>query len=122
MPNGFGVGRGMGRGFGGGRGGGRGFGFRGGPPPWPYVGRGRGGLSRCGYYGAGAPAAEPYPEPPHPFHGAPPPPDYPPFTPPHTREEELGFLKDQAAAIKEQLEEIAERIRRLEGEAPEATE
>jgi len=35
---------GRGRGFGGG--GGRGFGFRGYSPPWPYVGRGRGGLPR----------------------------------------------------------------------------
>ena len=31
---------------------GRGFGFRGWSPPWPYVGRGRGGLPRCWAYGA----------------------------------------------------------------------
>jgi hypothetical protein len=46
MPNGFGRG-----GFG--RGGG-GFGFRGSSPPWPFVGLGRGGLPRCGYFFSGA--------------------------------------------------------------------
>ena len=50
----FGFGRGGGYGRGGGRGsgggGGMGFGFRGSSPPWPYVGRGRGGLPRCGYF------------------------------------------------------------------------
>lgn len=30
---------------------GRGFGFRGSSPPWPYVGRGRGGQPRCQYPG-----------------------------------------------------------------------
>ena len=44
MPYGMGFGRGRGLGFG--RGFGRGFGFRGYSPPWPYVGRGRGGLPR----------------------------------------------------------------------------
>jgi len=39
----FGFGRGRGRG-------GRGFGFRGTSPPWPYIGRGRGGLPRCWAY------------------------------------------------------------------------
>jgi len=54
MPNGFGRGR----------GGGRGFGFRGSTPPWPYVGIGRGGLPRCGYFlsgAAGMPMAAGYP-------------------------------------------------------------
>jgi len=45
MPNGY--GRGFGRG-------GWGLGFRGSSPPWPYVGRGRGGLPRCGYFFSGA--------------------------------------------------------------------
>jgi len=56
MPNGFGRG-----GFG--RGGG-GFGFRGSSPPWPFVGLGRGGLPRCGYFfsgAAGMPASPGYP-------------------------------------------------------------
>jgi NAD-dependent dihydropyrimidine dehydrogenase PreA subunit len=35
-----------------------GFGFRGVSPPWPYVGRGRGGLPRCAY--PGMTAAFPY--------------------------------------------------------------
>ena len=55
MPNGY--GRGFGRG-------GRGFGFRGSSPPWPYVGLGRGGLPRCGYFLSGAvgmPAPPVYP-------------------------------------------------------------
>ncbi|MDD4230098.1 MAG: hypothetical protein PHY25_00305 [Dehalococcoidales bacterium] len=33
-----------------GRGNGAGCGFRGYSPPYPYIGRGRGGLSRCGYF------------------------------------------------------------------------
>jgi len=32
---------------------GRGFGFRGASPPWPYIGRGRGGFPRCGYWAEG---------------------------------------------------------------------
>jgi len=55
MPNGY--GRGFGRG-------GWGFGFRGSSPPWPYVGLGRGGLPRCGYFlsgAAGMPAPPGYP-------------------------------------------------------------
>jgi len=58
MPNGFGRG-----GFG--RGGG-GFGFRGSSPPWPFVGLGRGGLPRCGYFlsgAAGMPVSPGYPSP-----------------------------------------------------------
>ena len=55
MPNGY------GRGFGGR---GWGFGFRGSSPPWPYVGLGRGGLPRCGYFfssgTAGMPAQSDY--------------------------------------------------------------
>jgi len=55
MPNGY------GREFGRGR---WGFGFRGSSPPWPYVGIGRGGLPRCGYFlsgAAGMPAPPGYP-------------------------------------------------------------
>lgn len=112
MTYGFGMGRGMGRGFGGG--GGRGFGFRASSPPWPYVGRGRGGLPRCGYFagGAGAPPGAPYPAAPGRFY------EPPPYNAPMTGEDELAFLKDQAAMIKDQLEEIAERISHLEGETP----
>ena len=104
MPNGYG-----GRGFG--RRGGWGFGFRGSSPPWPYVGLGRGGLPRCGYFFSGAagvsvpPAAYGY----DPFYGAPAP-------TPLTREQELDFLKNQAEAIRGQLEQIDTRIKELETE------
>jgi hypothetical protein len=110
MPNGFGRGRGFGRGFRGGMG----FGFRGASPPWPYVGIGRGGLPRCGYFlsGAGVPASWPYPQ--TPFYEAPPNYGYGPPAAPMAREEELGYLKDQAEAIKGQLDQIESRMRDLE--------
>jgi hypothetical protein len=78
------YGMGRGRGMGKGGGGGMGFAFRGASPPWPYVGRGRGGLPRCGYYlsGPGQFAAPTIP-----------------FTPP-TGEAELDYLKSQAEALK----------------------
>ena len=78
---------------------GRGFGFRGVSPSWPYVGRGRGGLPRCwhpGFLGATT-----YPAP-------------APYGPTPTREEKLGFLKDQADAMKSQLEDIERRIQGVE--------
>jgi hypothetical protein len=113
MPN----GRGTGFGFRGGMG----FGFRGSSPPWPYVGLGRGGLPRCGYFlsgAAGAPAAWPYQPPsPYPFYAAPSAPGAAPFAPPMTKEQEIGFLKEQAEAIKGQLEQIESRIQELEGES-----
>ena len=99
---------GYGRGFG--RGGGMGFGFRGSSPPWPYIGRGRGGLPRCGYfYGAAPapPAAWAYPPP-----GA-------PFYTDMTREQELACLADEADAIKAELEDIETRISELEKEEQE---
>jgi len=79
---------------------GRGFGFRGSSPPWPYVGRGRGGLPRCWYPGlpvAGVPYTAPSP-----------------YWPAPTQEEELGFLRSQAEATKQQLDDIERRIRELE--------
>ncbi|MEA3442372.1 MAG: hypothetical protein U9R04_02625 [Chloroflexota bacterium] len=131
MPNGFG-GRGFGRG-------GWGFGFRGSSPPWPYVGIGRGGLPRCGYFLSGAAAAPmtgyPYNTYPGttapygvPYAGAAYPPDYPqtvpyggagafagpsPYSPPMTPEEELDFLRNQAQSIKGQLEQIDSRVKEL---------
>ena len=128
MPNGF--GRGRGRGFGFRRG--MGFGFRGSSPPWPYVGLGRGGLPRCGYFFnavAGAPAQWPYQQAPYPAspgfgvgQGSYPPyaasPTFgsAPFAPQVTKEQELGFLQEQAEAIKGQLEQIETRMRDLETE------
>jgi len=94
-----------------------GFGFRGSSPPWPYVGRGRGGLPRCGYYfgGAGAPVSQPY-QPQSSYSGMPPAPGYVPYSPQMTREDELNYMKDQAEAIKGQLEEIESRMHDLEAE------
>lgn len=138
MPNGYGYGPGMGygRGYGYGRGfgwwgGGRGFGFRGASPPWPYVGLGRGGLPRCGYFlsgAAGAPTAWPYQQPPYaagpgftagqasyPYYPETwPAPGATPFAPEMTREQEIDFLKGQAEMIKQQLEQIEARMRDLE--------
>ncbi|HEY33098.1 MAG TPA: DUF5320 domain-containing protein [Dehalococcoidia bacterium] len=115
MPNGFGRGRGFGRGFGRGMG----FGFRGASPPWPYVGIGRGGLPRCGYFFSGPGAEQPWPYQ-TPFYGQEPAyPGYAPFTPQMTREEELDYLREQAEAVKEQLEQIESRMRGLESEQKE---
>lgn len=100
MPNGYGR-------RGGNQGGGMGFGFRGVAPPWPYAGRGRGGLSRCGYFFyAGAPVSQPH---------------WPKATPaakntPMSREEELNYMKEQADTVKGQLEQIESRIRDLEAD------
>ena len=89
---------GTGRGFGGR--GGAGYGFKGSSPPYPYIGRGRGGLPRCAYlglsrtlfsYNANIPFAEA-----------------------STKGEELGFLKSQAEATRQQLEDIERRIKELE--------
>jgi hypothetical protein len=110
MPNGFGRGFGFGRGMG--------FGFRGSSPPWPYIGRGRGGLPRCGYFFAGsaAPPAWPYPQTPYTYYGAQPAPGYTPFAAPMSKEDELSYLKDQAEAIKHDLEQIETRVHDLENE------
>jgi len=85
---------------------GRGFGFRGASPPWPYVGRGRGGLPRCWYPGAFIAAPPSYS-------------GYPawettPYPPQMTRDQELDFLKEEANAIRRQLEETEARIKGLE--------
>jgi ubiquinone biosynthesis protein UbiJ len=61
------------------------------------VGRGRGGLPRCAYYTGTSAATVPAP-------GA----------APMAKEEELNYLKDQAQAIKEDLERINSRLRDLE--------
>ena len=113
MPNGFGQGRGAGRGGGGGMG----FGFRGSSPPWPYVGRGRGSLPRCGYYFGGAGASVPDTYQPQSFYsGTPTAPGYTPYYPQMTREDELSYMKNQAEAIKRQLEEIESRMHGLEAD------
>jgi hypothetical protein len=77
-----------------------GFGFRGASPPWPYVGRGRGGLPRCSY--PGITTAFPYATEPM------------PYSPRMTREQELGFLKEEADAVRRHLEGLDARIKELE--------
>jgi hypothetical protein len=133
MPNGFGRGFGFGRGGGFGFRGGMGFGFRGSSPPWPYVGIGRGGLPRHAYFlsGAmGAPAQWPYQQAPYPespgvgfgqgyyspYTAAPPAFGNVPFGQQLTPEQELDFLRNQAEAINEQLEQIESRMHELESE------
>jgi len=126
MPNGY--GRGFGRR-------GWGFGFRGSSPPWPYVGLGRGGLPRCGYFlsrAAGMPVPPGYPSyggpwampyyggmaypgaMPYGYAGAPVGAD--PYAPQMTREQELDSLRSQAKAMKVQLEQIDAGIKKLETE------
>jgi hypothetical protein len=94
MPNGYRCGRG-------------GFGFRGFSPPYPYVGRGRGGLPRCRYPGAtwGAP-----------YYGWAAAPDSAPYAPSASRERKLDFLKEEASSVKAHLDEIEARINELEKE------
>ena len=125
MPNGYGFR------------GGCGFGFRGSSPPWPYIGRGRGGLPRCGYFWSGAagmPMAPPYSQAmpaestPYPsygrawqaqFYSAPHIGTMPGATsavPQMTPEQELGFLRDEAQAINSQLKQIEARMRELEND------
>ena len=96
------------------------FGFRGSSPPWPFVGRGRGGLPRCGYYLGSTVGRFPlrwaYQQPTHAFDAR------MPFAPQMTREQELDFLKDQAEAIKEQLEQIQAQMHDLEDEEKKTAE
>ena len=87
----------------------RGFGFRGASPDWPYVGKGRGGLPRCWAPGS----MSGYVSPPPPYG------DYPDwnqtqYPPPMTPEQELGFLREEANALKRQLEEVDARITEIE--------
>jgi len=85
------------RSVGSGAGGGMGLGFRGSSPPWPYVGRGRSGLPRCVYYTGTSAVAGPAPS-----------------AAQMTREEELNYLKNQAQALKNNLERINSRVQDLE--------
>lgn len=104
----YGIGRGGGLGYGRGRGGGMGygrgmgFGFRGTSPPWPYIGLGRGGLPRCGYFlGNTWAEASPF------AYEA-------PFAWQMTQAKEVDFLKNEAALLESQLEQAQARIRTLE--------
>ena len=87
--------------------GGMGFGFRRSSRPWPYGGRGRGGLPRRWSPGL-------YTSPP--FYGGYPAGDVMPYSPQMTSDQELNFLKEEANAVKERLEQIDARIQELESE------
>jgi hypothetical protein len=109
MPFGYGRGTGLGRG------GGRGFGFRGTSPGWPYVGRGRGGLPRCGYFlGGNAVLPAPHVQTRPVYSGTATMPGYSPDYTSMSKEEELSYMKNQAETIKEQLEQIDKRMHDLE--------
>ena len=82
---------------------GMGCGFRGTSPPWPYVGRGRGGLPRCSYPGL-------WTETPYPAYGGPRRESY--VSPPGP-EQEMELLKGQAEAMKRELDRVEARIRNL---------
>jgi hypothetical protein len=69
----------------------RGIGFRGASPPWPYVGRGRGGYARCAYPGFYDASAYTY----------------------SGRDQEIDALKSQAQAMKEQLAQVEDRIKQM---------
>jgi hypothetical protein len=123
MPYGYGSGRGGGRGrgiglgLGSGSGGGRGFGFRGTSPAWPYVGRGRGGLPRCGYYyGGNAVPPSPYVQNRPTYSGTGTVVGNMPNYASMSKDEELNYMKNQAEAIKEQLEQIDKRMNDLGSE------
>ncbi len=88
---------------------GQGFGFRRYSPPWPYVGRGRGGLPRCQAYGP-----YDYYETGYPYSG-----NFQfagnlPFGSAVLPDQELAFLKNQAEILRQQLEYIVTRVEDLE--------
>jgi len=118
---GFGTGRGMGfgtgRGMGFGTGRGMGFGFRGSSPPWPFVGRGRGGLPRGAYYSGNAygqsadwgyPAQSWTGNDPYAYS------DYNAPASPMSSQEEMDMLRSEAQNIKSQLEQIEARVHEIE--------
>jgi hypothetical protein len=72
-----------------------GMGFRGFSPPWPYIGRGRGGYARCWYPGFYGVPAYPYP----------------------TREQDIDDLKSQAEAMREQLAQVEDQIKQMTKES-----
>lgn len=72
-----------------------GYGFHGSSPPWPYVGRGRGGMPRCAYPGLRRM-----------FPWAP---DWN-----YTAAQETDWLKAEAEALREELAAIEKRLSELE--------
>jgi hypothetical protein len=120
---------------------GRGFGFRGWSPPWPFVGRGRGGLPRCWAYGPNWSPSYANPDwfgaYPHPFlwdwnpYGMNDPlyaqfyPEYtqamgayesPYESPMTTGKGEMEWLESRAESIRKEIDRIKNRISELEKE------
>ena len=102
---------------------GRGFGFRGYSPPWPYIGRGRGGLPRCWAYApyplpGEIPDSEVYPYAGmgYPYPGGYGAPGIPFFDSPLSPDQELEFLKNQAKTLKQEVERIETRVKELENQ------
>ena len=105
---------------------GNGFGFHGSSPPWPYVGRGRGGLPRGAYSASFSGAFPTYPGYPtaaapvynpaaYPYYAGEPPTAWgTPNVPEATPEQETEYLKGQTKALKSDLEHIQSRIEELE--------
>ena len=95
---------------------GRGFGFGGYSPPWPYIGRGRGGFPRCWAYGPGYPygAVNPDYGMMHPYQGGFETPGMSPFGPPLSADQELAFLKNQTDMLRQHLDQIDARVKELE--------
>ena len=104
----------------------RGFGFRGFSPPWPYTGRGRGGLPRCWHPNADAyinswpylSSGQPY-HVPYGFYGYP---HHWSWTSPESAfpyemntEQTLSYLKSQAETLNDELERLNAKIKELEG-------
>jgi len=84
-----------------------GFAFQGTSPAWPYVGVGRGGLPRCGYYQGELFYRHRYP------HHL-----YSPFVPFEiTKEEEVNFLKQQAEYLKSSLNRVEARIHEFDAKS-----
>ncbi len=75
--------------------GGAGFGFRGSSPPYPYTGRGRGGLPKCSYYLRNRSNLTSTAQ-------------------SMTRDDEINLLRTQAEATRKDLELIESRLRDLE--------
>jgi hypothetical protein len=89
---------------------GRGFGFGGYSPPWPHIGRGRGGLPRCWAYGAVNPNyGMTYPD-----QGGFAAPGMSPVNQPPSPNQELTFLKNQAEVLRHHLDQIDARVKALE--------
>jgi len=86
-----------GRGYGMGRGPGMGGGFRGGYEAWPYIGRGRGGLPRCGYF-----AGQAYLMPGYTYYN------------PYIAGNNPDLMQSTAANLRERLEQIKAKINEME--------